>query len=167
MKRTRILNDPSDLVPLIDVFSNTEHRQVYDLLTESWYTKVELDQHTGKDTRKSLDTLQHGLLLESKWRMPTPGESPEMEFHTSFTSIRVGFQCSITELAEVVDSALTQGEQLRKDAERLEDEVRKGNYSLTYLSRTLDASPNQLKCIAKRYGRISVKGQRLEVLEER
>lgn len=139
---------------------------MYDLLTEGRYTKAELDQLTGRDTRRSLDALGQGALLESQWRMPNPGDSPEMEFHTSFTSIRVGFQCSITELAEVVDSALTQEERLRHDAERLEEEVRKGNTSLINLSRTLDTTPNQLKCIAKRYGRISVKGQRMEVLKE-
>ena len=97
MKRTRVINDPSDLVPLIEVFSNTEHRQVYNLLNDNWYTREELDLEVGRDTSKSLDALRRAGLLESKWRMPKSGESPKMEFQTSFTSIRSGFQCSIME----------------------------------------------------------------------
>ena len=167
MKRTRVINDPSDLVPLIEVFSNTDHRQVYNLLTNNWYTKEELDREIGSDTHKSLDAMRRGGLLESKWRMPEAGESPQMEFQTSFTSLRSGFQCSIVEFAEVIENALSQDESIRIEAERLEEEVRKGNNSLINLARILDTNPNQLKCIAKRYGRLVVKGQRLEVLNER
>ncbi len=167
MKRTRVINDPSDLVPLIEVFSNTDHRKVYNLLNDKWYTREEFDRETGRDTNKSLDALRRGGLLESKWRMPEAGESPQMEFKTSFTSIRSGFQCSIVEFAEVIENALTQDESIRMEAERLEEEVRKGNNSLINLARILDTNPNQLKCIAKRYGRLVVKGQRLEVLNER
>jgi len=167
VKRTRVINDPSDLVPLIEVFSNNDHRQVYKLLSNNWYTKDELDQKIDRDARKSLDALRRGGLLESKWRMPEPGDSPQMEFQTSFTSIRSGFQCSITDFAEVVESALSKDESIREEAERLEDEVLKGNNSLINLARIMDTNPNQLKCIAKRYGRLTVKGQRLEVLKDR
>ena len=43
-KRTRIINDPSYLVPLLRTFGSRTHKKIFDALSNKWMTKVEIDE---------------------------------------------------------------------------------------------------------------------------
>jgi predicted DNA-binding ArsR family transcriptional regulator len=167
IKRTKIINDAADMVPLLMVFNSRLHSQVFDEVSGGWKTKEELDRVAGKDTAKSIDALRQGGLIESRWRMPEPGAPPVLEYRTSYSEVRTSFQCTMKEMSEIIMIAFSMDEDLRKLAEDVESEVEKGNASLINLARIFDKSPTFLKAIAKRSGRIAVKGQRLEILRER
>ncbi|MCD1294716.1 ArsR family transcriptional regulator [Methanocella sp. CWC-04] len=167
IKRTKIINDPSDLVPLLQVFNSKLHSQVFDELSAGWKTEEELREITGKDVIKSLDALRQGGLIENRWRMPEPGASPVMEYRTSYSEVRTNFQCTMKELSDIIMIAFSMDESLRKLSEEMEVEVLKGNASLLNLVRTFDKSPMFLKAVAKRSNRIVVKGQRFEVIKDK
>lgn len=167
VKRTKIINDPADLVPLLQVFNSKLHSQVFNEISTGWKTEEELQEITGKDVSKSLDALKQGGLIESRWRMPAPGAPPVLEYRTSYNEVRTNFQCSMKELSELIMIAFSMDESLRKMAERMEKEIESGNASLVNLSRIFDKSPTYLKGVAKRSHNIVVKGQRLEILRER
>jgi len=167
LKRTKIINDAADMVPLLMVFNSRLHSQVFDEVSSGWKTKEELDEITGKDVSKSLDALRQGGLIESRWRMPEPGAQPVLEYRTSYSEVRASFQCTMKEMSEIIMIAFSLDEDLRKLAEQIEAEVDKGNASLINLARIFDRSPTFLKAVAKRSGRIVVKGQRLEIVKER
>lgn len=167
VKRTKIINDPSDLVPLLQVFNSKLHSQVFDELVKGWKTQAELEAITGKDVTKSIDSLRQGGLIENRWRMPEPGKPPVMEYKTSYSEVRTNFQCTMLELSEIIMIAFSMDESLRKLAEDMEVEVEKGNASLLNLARIFDKSPMYLKGVAKRSNRITVKGQRIEVVKDR
>ena len=166
VKRTKIINDAADMVPLLMVFNSRLHSQVFDEVSSGWKTKENLDEITGKDTTKSLDALRQGGLIESRWRMPEPGQQPVLEYRTSYSEVRASFQCTMKEMSEIIMIAFSMDEDLRKLAEQVEKEVERGNASLINLARIFDRSPTFLKAIAKRSGRIAVKGQRLEIVKE-
>jgi predicted DNA-binding ArsR family transcriptional regulator len=167
VKRTKIINDPADLVPLLQVFNSKLHSQVFDEVSSGWKTQKELEETTGKDVSRSLDVLRQGGLIESRWRMPAPGEAPVLEYRTSYNEVRVNFQCTMKELSEIIMIAFSMDESLRKLAEEMEREIEGGNASLVNLSRVFDRSPTFLKGVAKRSRNIVVKGQRLEIVKER
>ncbi|WP_174589828.1 ArsR family transcriptional regulator [Methanocella conradii] len=167
VKRTKIINDPADLVPLLQVFNSKLHSQVFDEVSSGWKTQKELEEATGKDVSRSLDVLKQGGLIESRWRMPAPGEAPVLEYRTSYNEVRVNFQCTMKELSEIIMIAFSMDEGLRKLAEQMEKEIEGGNASLVNLSRIFDKSPTFLKGVAKRSRNIVVKGQRLEIVRER
>lgn len=99
--------------------------------------------------------------------MPEPGQSPVPEYRTSYSDVRASFQCTMKEMSDIIMIAFSMDESLRQLAEDVEAEVEKGNASLINLARVFDKSPTYLKAIAKRSGRIAVKGQRLEIVRER
>jgi predicted DNA-binding ArsR family transcriptional regulator len=167
LKRTKIINDPADLVPLLQVFNSKLHSQVFNEISSGWKTEKELEEVTGKDVAVSLDALKQGGLIESRWRMPEAGESPMLEYKTSYNEVRANFQCTMKELSELIMIAFSMDESLRKLAEQMEKEIELGNASLVNLSRIFDRSPTYLKGVAKRSHNIVVKGQRLEILRER
>jgi predicted DNA-binding ArsR family transcriptional regulator len=140
---------------------------VFNEISAGWKTERELEEATGKDVSKSLDALKQGGLIESRWRMPAPGEAPVLEYKTSYNEVRTNFQCTMKELSELIMIAFSMDESLRKLAGQMEKEIESGNASLVNLSRIFERSPTFLKGVAKRSHNLVVKGQRLEILRER
>jgi predicted DNA-binding ArsR family transcriptional regulator len=116
-----------------------------------------------EDIYYSLDMLQRTGLVETKWRMPEQGNTPQIEYHTSYSKLRADFQCSISDICDLIRIAITDDEMLRDVADAMEFEVRNGNSSVQNLSRTLNQSPTFLRGIAKRSQNLLVKGHRFEL----
>ncbi|MFQ6054438.1 MAG: ArsR family transcriptional regulator [Methanosarcinales archaeon] len=174
-KRTRIINDPSDLVPLLRAFGSKTHKKVFDKLSKEWMTKQELMDSIGNETKegtivnveRSLEILRKSGLIESKWRMPEPGKTPDKEFHTSYSKVHVAFQCSIEDFSDLIMLTFKSDDELRGLIERMEQEVASGNQSLAGLARTFDKTPIFIRSAARRSDRLVVKGARLELIEEK
>jgi predicted DNA-binding ArsR family transcriptional regulator len=161
--RTRIVNDPADLVPLLQVFKSDSHKRVFSSLLNGWRTEAELKEMLKEDIYYSLDMLKKTGLVESKWRMPEPGNTPQVEYHTCYSKLRADFQCSISDMCDLIRIAITDDEALRDVADTMECEVKNGNSSVQNLSRTLNQSPTFLRGIAKRSQNLVVKGHRFEL----
>lgn len=158
-KRTRIINDPSDLVPLLRTFGSDAHKKVFDILLADWYTTKEIEEQLSIEVDESLSILKKCGLVESKWRMPEPGNKPEKEFHTSYSKIQVNFQCSIEDLSDLLMITFSRDDELRNMMEHIETEVMNGNQSMAGLSRAIGASPLYLRGVARRSDKLIVKGQ--------
>lgn len=165
-KRTRIINDPSDLVPLLRVFGSETHKKVFGCLQNDWKTENELEAMAGQRVRDSVEILRKSGLIESRWRMPEPGKTPEKEYHSSYSKIQVNFQCTIEDMSDLVMITFKNDSELRNIVEKLEEEVAKGNQSMTGLMRVLDQSPLFIRSAARRSPRLVVKGQRIEFAGE-
>ena len=161
-KRTRIINDPSDLVPLLRTFGSQTHKKVFDYLLIDWFTEKDLKENLDFDIEGSLNILKKSGLIESKWRMPEAGKTPEKEYHTSYSKIQVNFQCSIEDLSDLIEITFGSDNEYREIIGQIEKEVIDGNQSMTGLSRAIGTSPLHLRGIARRSNNLVVKGQRIE-----
>ena len=71
--RTRIVNDPADLVPLLRVLNPSAHKKVFSSLLNGWRTEDELREMLQEEIYYSLDMLQKTGLVETKWACPSKG----------------------------------------------------------------------------------------------
>ncbi|MGA9099270.1 MAG: ArsR family transcriptional regulator [Methanotrichaceae archaeon] len=167
-KRTRIINDPSDLVPLLQAFGSEVHKKVFDELCKGWHTERELVQAVGdKSTvHRSVALLRKSGLIETKWRAPEPGGSPEKEYHSTYSRIQASFGASMEDLSEIIGLTFMSDEDLRDVIESLQKQVMAGNNSLSNLSREMNLSQVFLKGVAKRAENLAVRGQRIELYDE-
>lgn len=163
-KRTRIVNDPADLVPLLHSFGSAFHKKVFDEVSAGWKTRRELEEAVGADVGRSLDVLRRAGLIESRWRMPEPGKPPEKEFRSSYTSIRANFQTSVQDLANLIMITFLSEDQLRDIVDDIVEQVHKGNNSIASIARSQGLDPVFLRGIVKRSQRLTVRGQRVEVV---
>ncbi|MCZ7397789.1 MAG: ArsR family transcriptional regulator, partial [Candidatus Methanoperedens sp.] len=129
-KRTRIINEPSDVVPLLRAFGSETHKKVFDYLQKDWKTEDEIEQDLGLKVSDSLDVLKKSGLVESKWRMPQPGKKPEKEYHSSYSRVQVNFQCSIEDLADLIMITFKSDKEIRTYLDVIEKEVVGGNQSM-------------------------------------
>ncbi len=163
-KRIRLINDPSDLVPLLRTFGSRTHKGIFEKLSKEWLTRDDLeDGHT--DVKTSLIILKKSGLIESRWRMPEPGHTPDKEYHISYSKAQANFQCSIEDLSDLIMISFKNDDSIYEFIEAIEDEVKSGNQSMTGLSRALDKNPMYIRGAAKRSLNLSVKGQRIEYVE--
>ncbi|MCR3884043.1 ArsR family transcriptional regulator [Methanotrichaceae archaeon M04Ac] len=167
-KRTRIINDPSDLVPLLLAFGSEVHKRVFEELCSDWRTEKDLVGLLGDErgVQRSLVLLKKSGLIETKWKMPKPGESPEKEYHSSYSRVQANFVCSLEDLSELIYLTSMSDDEIREGTERIEELVAKGNTSLSNLSRELDLSQAFIRGSAKRAERLAVRGQRIELSRE-
>ncbi len=165
-KRTRIVNDPADLVPLLQVFGTEKHKKVLDELSVKWSTENDLNEALGYDSKESLEILKRAGLLENNWKMPNPGETPDKEYHSSYSRVITNFQCSFQDLGDMIMIAFMNENEIKKIADVIVDEISNGKRSMSNLCRTLDLSPTFLRGIAHKSQCIVVKGQRIELLKE-
>jgi predicted DNA-binding ArsR family transcriptional regulator len=156
------VNDPLDLVPLVITFNNAEYKKVFDLLNRTWMTEEELSQEVDlENVRECLVILKKGNLIEEQWRMPKPGEKPAKEFRTTYSKFRANFQCSMSDLGDLLHISVSNDEFLRQLVDDIEQDVRGGNTSLNDLARKYGVSPVLVKGLAKRIPYLDVKGQGL------
>ncbi len=167
-KRTRIINDPSDLVPLLQAFGSDVHKKVFDELSKDWRTESELAALVGDGNcvHKSVSLLRKSGLVETKWRVPEPGASPEKEYHSTYSRVQASFGASMEDLSELISLTFMSDEELRTVTENLQKQVLAGNTSLSNLSRELGLSQIFIRGAAKRAEGLTVRGQRIERYEE-
>ena len=163
-KRTRIINDPSDLVPLLQAFGSDVHKKVFDELSLEWRTEKELVGLLGDDAsvHRSVALLRKSGLVETKWRIPEPGASPEKEYHSTYSRVQASFGATMEDLSELISLTFMSEEELRAVTEKLQKMVVGGNNSLSNLSRELGLSQIFIRGVAKRADGLAVRGQRIE-----
>lgn len=167
-KRTRIINDPSDLVPLLQAFGSDKHKRIFDELCKDWHTEKELSEliGDGNGVHRSLEILRKSGLVETKWKMPKPGEVPDKEYHSSYSRIQANFQCTMEDLSELINLTFMAEEEFREMSELIRDLVAGGNTSLSNLSRELELSQVFIRGVAKRAEGLAMRGQRIELSDE-
>ncbi len=167
-KRTRIINDPSDLVPLLQAFGSDVHKKVFDELSKDWHTERELTALVGDEgsVHRSVALLRKSGLVETKWRVPEPGASPEKEYRSTYSRVQASFGASMEDLSELIRLTFMSDDELRAVTERLQKMVRDGDTSLSNLSRELGLSQMFIRGAAKRAEGLAVRGQRIELYEE-
>jgi predicted DNA-binding ArsR family transcriptional regulator len=165
-KRTRIINEPSDLVPLLRAFGSEFHKKIFDVLQTDWKTPEDIEKEVGFDPAESLDILKKSGLVESKWRMPEAGKKPIKEYHSSYSRVHVNFQCSTEDLTDLILVTFKSDGDLRDYLNAIEKEVVAGNQSMNGLQRVVDKSIMFIRSVARRSSILSVKGQRIELVGE-
>ena len=165
-KRTRIINDPSELVPFLRIFGSRTHKNVFDALSKKWMTEEDLEEFMGSDVSKSIRILKTGGLIESQWRMPEPGKTPAMEYHTSYSKVQTNFQCSFEDMSDIVMLSFKPYEDFKESIEQLETLVSEGNQSMSNLVRAFNQSPLYIRALARRSDKLTVMGQRVKMNED-
>lgn len=162
----RIVNDPVELVPLLITFNDSKYKQIYELLNKTWLSEEELEQqlhHQG--VGECIQLLKKGNLVEEQWRMPAPGQKPVREYRATYSKFRANFQCTMSDLSDLLYLSISNDETLRAVVEQVEGEIEQGNVSINDLARKFDVSPMFIRGLAKRSHKMDIKGQGLVLLD--
>jgi len=149
---------------LLQAFGSDVHKRVFDELSREWRTEKELFGLLGDEAsvHRSVALLRKSGLIETKWRVPEPGASPEKEYHSTYSRVQASFGATMEDLSELISLTFMSEEELRAVTEKLQMMVNGGNSSLSNLSRELGLSQIFIRGVAKRADGLAVRGQRIE-----
>ena len=73
MMRTKVVNDSTDLVPLLRAFDNKTKKEVFNELLLNWKPLSDIKEKYGEDGEDALEYFDKMKLVETKWTTPEEG----------------------------------------------------------------------------------------------
>lgn len=164
-QRTRIINDPAELVPLFQAFASEKHMAVFRELADGWVTAETLEENHGDEFTDSIQLFKSAGLVKSNWGMGKEG--PVKEYTTSYSDFRASFDCSISDIAELVALSL-ESETVLDNREDMIRDYLSGNGKrarLEKIAEDLTLSHIGVRALVKRSEDLRFHGNKVELLD--
>ena len=163
MMRTKVVNDSTDLVPLLRAFDNKTKKEVFNELLIDWKPLSEIKEKYGGDGEDALEYFDKMKLVETKWTTSEEGIDgrPQKKYRSYYSAFNINISCPVNEISEIFTVAsLNRGE-----FENLEDQIfeyvgETGKFG-NMVAENFNLSNLALKGLVKRSNRFCYKGLKL------
>jgi predicted DNA-binding ArsR family transcriptional regulator len=163
MLRTKVVNDSTDLIPLIRAFDNPIKKAVFKEIQTEWKPLSEITEKYGDDGELALELFDQMKLVETKWTTPDEGINgrPQKKYRSYYSAFNINISCPVNEISEIFTIASLQ----KKDFIDLEDQIvefvgKEGKFSNT-VAESFNMTPLALKSIVKRSEKLTFKGLKI------
>ena len=121
MMRTKVVNDSTDLVPLLRAFDNKVKKEVFNELLTEWKPLSEIKDKYGGEGEDALEYFDKMKLVETKWTTPEEGIEgrPQKKYRSYYSAFNINISCPVNEISEIFTVASLN----RIEFERLEDDI--------------------------------------------
>jgi predicted DNA-binding ArsR family transcriptional regulator len=161
MKRIKVINDPTELVPILRAVDSKVKREVF---REVWRTLKEIEDKYGKEGKEALQFFEKMKLVETKW-VSTQTNS-EKAYHTYYMSFHINTTCTVKEISEVLSVAVMPDKEFAALEKRILVLVGDTGRFAGDISEQFGISPIELKSLVKRSVRMEYRGHRIEKISE-
>ncbi len=91
MNRIKVINEPSELVPMLRSVDTPTKREVLKEVTLEWRTADEIEEKFGREGRDAIIFFEKMKLVEMRW-LSKDGNYPQKSYHTYYTSFNINAQ---------------------------------------------------------------------------
>ncbi|MCQ2085959.1 MAG: ArsR family transcriptional regulator [archaeon] len=162
MIRIKVVNEPSELVPMLRSVDTAVKRDVLKEVTLEWRTADEIEEKYGPEGRDAILFFEKIKLVESRWTSSN-GNYPEKSFHTYYTSFQINAQWPVYEISDVLAAAMMNEEEyVRIEKQILEKVGSTGRFSGD-VAEELGLTSTMLKSLVRRSVKMDFRGHRIEV----
>jgi len=163
MMRTKVVNDSTDLIPLLRAFDNKVKKEVFSELLQGWKPLSEIKDKYGNDGEDALDYFDKMKLVETKWTTPEEGIQgrPQKKYRSYYSAFNINISCPVNEISEIFTVASLN----RRDFDKLEEDIYKfigddGKFG-NMVAENFNLSNLALKGLVKRSNKFCYKGLKL------
>jgi predicted DNA-binding ArsR family transcriptional regulator len=165
MNRIKVINEPSELVPMLRAVDTKVKRDVLKEVTLEWRTSKEIEDKFGEEGKEAIRFFEKMKLVETKWQS-SGGNYPEKAYHTYYNSFHINASWPVYEISDVLSAAMMPEEEF----EELEEKIYKlvgaeGKFSGD-VAEKLGITSTMLKSLVKRSIRLDFRGHRIERLKD-
>jgi predicted DNA-binding ArsR family transcriptional regulator len=160
MIRTKVVNDSTDLIPLIRAFDSPVKKAVFKEIQTQWKPLSEIKDKYGDNGEQALELFDQMKLVETRWTTSEEGVNgkPQKKYRSYYSAFNINISCPVNEISEIFTIASLQ----QKDFEDLEHEIADfigddGKFSNT-VAEQFNMTPLALKSIVKRSELLAFKG---------
>ncbi len=164
MNRIKVINEPSDLVPILRAVDTATKKEVFKELTHDWLTEGDIEEKYGQEGLEALRLFEKMRLVETKWQAGDGG--PVKAYHSFYTSLHISASSPVYEISDVLIVAMMPEKEYRGLEESIYDAVGKQGKFAGDLAEELNMSQVMLRSVIKRSSRLDFRGHRVERFED-
>ena len=165
MNKIKVINEPSELVPMLRSVDTPVKREVLKEVTLEWRTADEIEAKFGREGRDAIIFFEKMKLVEMRW-LSKDGNYPEKSYHTYYTSFNINAQWPVYEISDVLTAAMMSEEEYSEIESKILAEVGKEGKFSGDVAETLGLSSTMLKSLVRRSVKMDYRGHRIELIKE-
>ncbi|MCI4365094.1 MAG: ArsR family transcriptional regulator [Thermoplasmata archaeon] len=160
--RIKVVNDVSDLVPILRAVDSTLKLKLVQRLGESWLTLEDVEHEFGKEGVKTLAFFEKLRLIDTRWVAREGRKQPDKSYHFYYSTININTTSPLAEISEVLAIATMGLKDYTKLESKIHDAVGVEGRFFSDVAEELGMSPTRLKGLVKRSERLEYRGHRIE-----
>lgn len=163
MMRTKVINDSTDLIPLLRAFDSKVKKEVYSELLTDWKPLSEIIEKYGKEGADAVEYFDKMKLVESKWTTPEEGidGKPQKKYRSYYSSFSINISCPVNEISEIFSVATLNKKEFEELEKKIYDFIGEEGKFGSMVAETFNLSNLALKGLVKRSNKFCYKGLKL------
>ncbi len=162
MHRIKVINDVSDLVPILRAVDSPIKLRLVQRLGESWLTIEDVSKEFGTEGVKTLAFFEKLRLIDTRWVAREGRKQPDKSYHFYYSTININTTSPLAEISEVLAIAMMGLKEYSKLEEKIYAAVGAEGRFFSDVAEELAMSPTRLKGLVKRSDKLEYRGHRIE-----
>jgi len=160
--RIKVVNDVSDLVPILRAVDSPVKLKLVQRLGESWLTLEDVVTEFGREGEKALAFFEKLRLIDTRWVAREGRKQPDKSYHFYYSTINISTTSPLQEISEVLAIAMMPPKEYTRLEEKIFAAVGPDGRFFSDVAEELGMSPTRLKGIVKRSEKLEYRGHRIE-----
>lgn len=162
MHRIKVVNEISDLVPVLRAVDTPLKLKLLQRLSESWLTPDDIQTEFGKEGVKVLSLFEKLKLVDTRWVTRDGRKAPDKSYHTYYATININTTAPLAEVSEILSIASMDDREYAKLEQKIYEAVGDSGRFFSDVAEQLAMSPTRLKGLVKRSDKLEYRGHRIE-----
>jgi predicted DNA-binding ArsR family transcriptional regulator len=161
--RTKVVNDSTDLVPLLRAFDNKTKKEVFNELLLDWKPTSEILEKYGDEGTVALEYFDKMKLVETKWTTPDEGidGKPQKKYRSYYSAFNINISCPVNEISEIFTVASLNKNEFSELENQIYEFVGQNGKFGSMVAESFGVSNLALKGLVKRSNKFCYKGLKL------
>jgi len=160
--RIKVVNDVSDLVPILRAVDSPLRLKLVHRLGEEWLTADDIEREFGPEGMRALSFFEKLRLIDTRWVAREGRRQPEKSYHFYYSNININTTSPLAEISEVLAIATMSPKEYARLEQRIYDAVGADGRFFSDVAEELAMSPTRLKGLVKRSEKLEYRGHRIE-----
>ncbi len=162
MHRIKVINDVSDLVPMLRAVDSSLKLRLVTRLGEAWLTEQDVLKEFGAEGVKTLGFFEKLRLIDTRWVAREGRHQPDKSYHFYYSTININTTSPLAEISEVLAIATMSARDYARIEAKIHAAVGAEGRFFSDIAEELGMSPTRLKGLVKRSERLEYRGHRIE-----
>jgi predicted DNA-binding ArsR family transcriptional regulator len=162
MHRIKVVNDMSELVPVLRAVDTPVKLKLVQRLAESWLTQEDILREFGKEGVKALAFFEKLKLIDTRWVAREGRRTPDKSYHFYYSTININTTAPLAEVSEILSIASMDQKDYVKFEQKIFDAVGAQGRFFSDVAEELGMTPTRLKGLVKRSDKLEYRGHRIE-----
>ncbi len=160
--RIKVINDVSDLVPVLRAVDSPLKLKLVQRLGEAWLTLEDVEREFGAEGVKALAFFEKLRLIDTRWVAREGRRQPDKSYHFYYSTININTTSPLAEISEVLAIATMAPREYAKVELKIYEAVGTEGRFFSDVAEELGMTPTRLKGLVKRSEKLEYRGHRIE-----